>query len=230
MPFKIEEFRSEVNRKKGLARPSNFRMLITGGVLKASSSRAIALLLNKAQIPGRTLQTIDVQTHGPIRKQPYGQSIYDELSVGIYCTNDNLFPRDLFQEWQDMIAQTNNSTVNYFDQYVCDIELEQYDDAGNITFACKFQDCFPRQVSPLELDWAPSSSVHNLGVSFAYRKWHMLPIGGNPFGSNLEINSLYPNYDLGSLVDNMGLGIVSRFGGQVLSRVRTPGQFLTNIL
>lgn len=229
MPFNIEEFRSEINRQNGLAKPNNFRMLITGGILRSSSARAIALLLNRAQIPGRTLQTIDVATHGPVRKQPYGQSLYDELSVGVYCTNDNLFPRDLFQEWQEFIAKTSNSNANYFDQYVCDIELEQYDDEGNVTFACKFEDAFPRYVAPLELNWAPSTEVHNLGITFAYRKWYVTPVGLNPFGNNLSVNSLYPNFDIGGQLDDAGVGIVSRFGSQIISKVKTPGQFLSNI-
>ena len=229
MPFGIDEFKAEVNRRRGIAKASNFRMLITGGVLKNSSARALALLLNSAQIPGRTLQTIDVSTHGPVRKQPYGMSLYDDLAVNVYCTNENLFPRDLFQEWQEIIANSQNHNVNYFDQYTCRIELESYDEEGQVNFTCRFEDAYPIFVSPLNVSWGSPNEVLNLGVTFADRKWVMLPLGGLPFGGNLEINSLYPNFDIGGFVDNFSVGIVDRSTGQVFDRAKTAGRFLSNL-
>jgi hypothetical protein len=229
MPFGIDQFKAEINRRRGIARASNFRMLMTGGILKNSSARALALLLNSAQIPGRALQTIDVATHGPVRKQPYGISNYDDLVVNVYCTNENLFPRDLFQEWQEIISNSNNHNVNYFDQYVCDIELESYDEEGNVNFSCRFQDAYPIFVAPLQVDWSAGQQILNLNVSFSYRKWQMLPIGGSPFGNNLNVNSLYPNFDLGGFVDNNAVGIVDRASGQLFSKIKTGGRFLSNL-
>jgi hypothetical protein len=229
MPFSVDEFKAEVNRRRGLARASNFRMLITGGVLKNSSARALAMLLNSAQIPGRQLQTINVTTHGVVRKQPYGMSVYDDLTVGVYCTNENLFPRDLFQEWQELIINSENHNANYFDQYVCNIELESYDDQGNINYTCQFQDAYPMFVAPIQVDWNNGNQILNLNVSFAYRKWRMLPIGGNPFGGNLAINALYPNFDLAGFIDTNAVGIVDRASGQVFDKVKTAGRFLSNI-
>ena len=229
MPFSVDEFKGILNRHKGLAKASNFRMLITGGVLKNSSARALALLLNQAQIPGRQLQTVDVSTHGPVRKQPYGVSVYDDLVTSIYCTNDNLFPRDLFQEWQELIINSQNHNANYFDQYVCDIELEAYDEEGEVTYRCRFVDAYPLFVAPLQVDWAAGSQILNLNVTFTYRRWEQLPPGGRPFGDHLQINALYPNFDLGGFIDNFSVGIVDRASGQVLDRVKTGGRFLSNL-
>lgn len=228
MPFSVDEFRAEVNRQGGLARNSNFRMLMTGNVLKSSSARALAMLLNSAQIPGRSLATQDIITHGPMVKHPY-LSIYDDLSVNIYCTNNNLFPRDLFEEWQNLIVNGGNHRLNYFDQFVCDMEIEQFDQEGNVTFACKFIDAYPVAVAPLDLNWG-GNEVHNLNVQFAFRRWHIQPLPLSPFGNNLAINALYPNFDVGGIIDNFGLGVLNRADGQFLSGVKRSGQFLTNII
>lgn len=227
MPFSVDEFKSEVNRQGGLARNSHFRMLISGSVLKKSRARSLAMLVNSTSIPGRHFGTQDVITHGPMVKHPY-MNIYDDLSVNIYCTNNNLFPRDLFEEWQNMIINTGNNRLNYFDQFVSDIEVEQYDAGGNVTFACKFIDAYPLTVQPLELNWN-GNEVHNLNVNFAYRRWHIQPLPLSPFGNNLAINSLYPNFDLGGMVDNFGLAVQSRADGQFLSGIKSGGQFLSNI-
>ncbi len=228
MPFNINEFRSEINKQRGPAQPNRFRVLITGGVLKNSKARALSMLCNQAVIPGRALATTEVRTHGPIRKAPYN-SIYDDLQLGIYCTNKNLFPRDLFEEWQNSIVTTMTGRVNYFDQYVADIEIEQYDDEQNVIYACKFIDAYPMIVAPLALDWSSTNTVHNLNVTFAYRKWHMQPLPFSPFGNNLAINSLYPNFDITGAIDDFGIAVVSRADGQIMSNVKKAGNFLGNI-
>ena len=227
MPFDINDFRSEVNAQGGLAKSSNFRALITGGVLKNSKAKAIGLLLNQASIPGRILATNEIQTYGPVRKAPYRTS-YDDVQVSIYCTNDNLFPRDLFEEWQSAIINTQTGQANYFDQYVADIELEQYDDEGKTTFACKLIDAYPIIVSPLALDWSAAGTIQNLSVTFAYRRWQLDPLPISPFGNNLAINSLYPNFDLQGTIDNAGIALISRASGQFMSHTKKAGNFLGN--
>jgi len=227
VPFNINEFRSEINSQGGPAQPNRFRVLITGGVLKNSNARAISMLCNQAVIPGRALATTDIRTHGPIRKAPYN-TIYDDLQLGIYCTNKNLFPRDLFEEWQNAIITTMTGRVNYFDQYVADIEIEQYDDEQNIIYSCKFIDAYPMIVAPLALDWSITNTVHNLNITFAYRKWHMQPTPFSPFGNNLAINSLHPNVDITGAIDDSGVAIVSRADGQIMSNVKKAGNFLGN--
>jgi hypothetical protein len=177
MPFNVDGFRSEINKQKGPAQPNKFRLIITGGLytpwLRGKNIKAVSMLCNQAVVPGRNIVTNEIRTHGPIRKAPYN-SLYDDLQVGIYCTNNNLFPRDLFEEWQNAIVSTMTGQVNYFDQYVADIKLEQYDDEQNVIYSCKFIDAYPVLVAPLALDWSSTNTVHNLTVTFAYRKWHII--------------------------------------------------------
>jgi hypothetical protein len=228
MPFNVNGFKGEINKQGSLAQPNKFRVLITGGVLKNSKAQALSFLVNQAVIPGRALITNEIRTHGPIRKAPYN-TMYDDLQMGIYCTNKNLFPRDLFEEWQSSIVQTMTGRVNYFDQYVADIEIEQYDDNQNIIFACKFIDAYPMIVSPLSLDWAMTNTFQNLNVTFAYRRWHLQPLPLSPFGNNLAINSLYPNFDIEGAIDNFGIAVVSRADGQFMAQTKKAGNFLGNI-
>jgi len=228
MPFNINGFKSEINKQGGLATPNKFRMLITGGILNSSKARAIAMLINQANIPGRALATNDIRTYGPIRKAPYN-SVYDDLQISVFCTNDGLFPRDLFEEWQNSIVKTTTGQLNYFDQYVADLEVEQYDENQKIIFSCKFIDAYPVIVSPLGLDWSATNQVQNLSVTFAYRKWQIDPLPLSPFGNNLAINGLYPNVDFGGSIDDFGISVLSRADGQFFSGIKKAGNLLGNI-
>ena len=226
--FNVNEFKAELNKQNGLAQPNKFRMLITGGVLKNSRARALALLINRASIPGRGLATNEIRTHGPIRKMPYN-STYKDLQISVYCTNDGLFPRDLFMDWQNAIVDTTTGQVNYYEQYVSDIELETFDEEGNINFSCKFIDAYPVIVDEMSLDWGATNTYQNLNVTFTYRKWQEQPLPLSPFGNNLAINALYPNFDVGGAIDRFAVAAVSRADGQVFSGVKKAGQFLGNI-
>lgn len=228
MTFDVRKFKAEINGHNGLAQGTRFRALITGGVLKSSKAKALGFLINQAVIPGRHLTTQEIRTHGPIRKAPYVTQ-YDDLQLGIYCTNDHLFPRDLFEEWQDQIINTQTGRVNYFDHYVADIEIEQYDTSGKVVFACKFVDAYPITVMPLALDWNATDSIHNLQVTFAYRRWHIDPIPLSPFGNNLAINALFPNFDFQGAIDNFGIAVASRADGQFMEGAKKGGNFLGNI-
>jgi len=229
MAFKINDFKGEINKQGGLAQPNKFRLLITGGVLKGGTAKALAMLINQAVIPGRSLATNEIRTHGPIRKAPYN-SIYDDFQISVYCTNNNLFPRDMFREWQNQIINPINGQVGYFNTYTSDINLEQYDDNGKVIYACKFIDAFPYLVAPMALDWSSTNAYHNLQVTFAYRKWQQEPLPLFPFGNNLAINALYPNFDVGGLLDNFGVAVLNRADGQIMSGITKAGQFLGNIL
>ena len=174
MAFNINGFKAEINKQGGLAQPNKFRVLITGGILKSSKAQALSFLVNQAVIPGRALATSEIRTHGPIRKAPYN-TIYDDLQLGVYCTNDNLFPRDLFEEWQSSVIQTQTGRVNYFDQYVADIEIEQYDDEKNVTFACKFVDAYPISISSLPFDITTTDVEYlTAAVTFQYSYYQFI--------------------------------------------------------
>jgi hypothetical protein len=135
----------------------------------------------------------------------------------------------LFEEWQNSIIKNTTGRVNYFDQYVADLEVEQYDENQKVIFACKFIDAYPVIVAPLTLDWSATNQIQNLSVTFAYRKWQVDPLPISPFGNNLAINSLYPNFDVGGLIDDFGISVLSRSDGQFMAGVKKAGNFLGNI-
>ena len=55
----INEFKGQL-RGQHLASPTNFRVMFSGGVLKSGPSRAIAVLCNQAQLPGKSFGTNEI--------------------------------------------------------------------------------------------------------------------------------------------------------------------------
>jgi hypothetical protein len=136
----------------------------------------------------------------------------------------------LFQEWQNFIVDNNSSNeFSYFDDYVSDMIIEQFDNRGKATHSVKLIDAYPVMTAPLPLDWATESSFHNFQVTMAYRYWREEPLSLNPFGNYLRVNSLYPNFDISGALEKTGVALFSRVDGQFMSKVQQTISFGRNI-
>ena len=63
----------------------------------------------------------------------------------------------------------------------------------------------------------------------AYRYWRQEPLDLNPFGSFLNVNSLYPNFDIAGALEETGVAIFSQADGQLMSSVGQQMSFATNV-
>ena len=227
MPFSINEFKGKLGGQS-LASPALFRVLFTGSIVRSDEASLLAVLCNQAQFPGRSFQTNEYTTHGPIRKVPY-QNVYDDVVMSLYCRED-MGTNKIFQEWQNYIVDNSSSSeYSYFDDFVTDVIIEQYNAQGKVTHACKLIDAYPVMVAPVQLDWATKDSFHNIQVTMAYRYWRQEPLDLNPFGSFLTSNSLYPNFDISGALEKTGVALFSRADGQFMSRVGQQMSFASNV-
>lgn len=168
----IEEFRASFNEE--LARPSRFKVKfnpasVNGQLARIINAQTLSFRCESASLPGRSIATADLRIYGPTEKYPY-QSIYDDISLTFICT-DSMLEKKFFDQWLEIINPQNSWNMNYKKSYVMDIEIEQYDNADNVTHAIKLIDAFPLNVNELGLDWSTTDSYHKLTVSFAYTYW-----------------------------------------------------------
>ena len=226
MAFNINDFKARVGGN--LAHPANFRVMFAGAIVDAEPARLLAFLCNQAQLPGRAFATLEYTTHGPIRKIPY-QNIYDDVVLSFYVKED-MGVKELFQEWQNFIVDNNtDSQFSYFDDFVTDIIIEQFDSTGKSTYGCRLIDAYPLMVAPVQLDWGDKDSFMNLQVTFAYRYWREEPLNLNPFGNYLTVNDLYPNFDVSGALNQFGVAAFSRADGQVMSGIGQRINFMKNL-
>jgi len=227
MPFNLNEFKAKLDGQL-LANPAYFRVLFTGSIVRSDEASLLAVLCNQAQLPGRSFVTNEYTTHGPIRKVPY-QNIYDDVVLSLYCRED-MGTFKIFQEWQNYIVNSSSANeFSYFDDFTSDIIIEQYNSLGKVTYACKLIDAYPVMVAPLQLDWGNKDSFSNMQVTMAYRYWRQEPLDLNPFGSFLNVNSLYPNFDISGALENTGVALFSLADGQFMSRVGQQMSFASNV-
>ena len=159
--------------KTDLARPSRFDVTLYPPQLMRNSdpteyTQRLNMRCENAELPSRTLQTYDLKTYGPTEKFPY-QNAYNDVNL-TFIVGDDMFERQFFDNWMNYISSTNDFNFKYWNDYVTDINIVQYNVTNEASYGCQLIDAYPIAVNQLDLDWT-SDGHHKLTVVFAYTFW-----------------------------------------------------------
>ena len=157
--------------KKDIARPSRFDVFINlPPAIRFQEFNAASLLYRceNAQLPGRTIGTVDQKTYGPIEKFPY-LTTFTDLDL-TFIVDDDMSQKTFFDNWLDYINPLNTNDYQYKENYSADIRINQYSVNNQLTYSVNILDAYPISVNQLDLDWG-SDGYHKLSVTFAYTRW-----------------------------------------------------------
>ena len=170
MAGSISDFKSSF--RTDLARPSRFDVLIPiPVVLFASpyvSSRSLTYRCEAAVLPGRTFETHEQKTYGPIEKFPHLTS-YTDVDLTILM-DDDMKQKYAFDAWLNSINSPIDNNYSYKDSYSTTITINQYDVTNKMSYSVDLYEAFPTSMNQLDLDWS-NDGVHKLSVTFAYTYW-----------------------------------------------------------
>lgn len=140
-----------------------------------SMSRYLALQCETAELPGKTLMTMDGKVYGPTFKVPY-YTQYEDMQMTFLCTNE-FYERKLFERWIEAINPTDTYNMRYAKddetRYLTNIKVVQYDDFIKKIFVVELIDAFPIGIAAQPLSWQ-DDNFHRLNVRFAYTKYRVI--------------------------------------------------------
>jgi len=160
-----------------VSRPNKFYVVVNVPPFLLSQysnmPRALSFRCETAEIPGRTINTID-QKFGsnPIEKFP-NQSSYNDLTL-TFIVSDDMSEKAFFDAWMDFINPTSNFNFKYKVDYAVPIYINQYDVTDQLSFQVECIDAYPIAINQLDLDWS-SDGHHKLTVVFAYTYYNTYP-------------------------------------------------------
>jgi hypothetical protein len=184
------KFRVRVNIPAGLASPANPELPDLW-----QTARFLEYWAEGAQIPAFGLATAQAYRYGygVPEKRPYATNFTD---VPITFIMDDFSEKwFFFQSWINMIFNTNmvdginnvfSQGVNvgggaaglwmtydpyllsYKDEYLTDLTIEVFTREGELSNMVTLRECFPIDMSSIDLDWNDKNSYAKLRVVFAY--------------------------------------------------------------
>lgn len=169
MAGSIADFKASFNTD--IARPSRFDVEIpipVGLIPYRGTARRMSMRCENAELPGRTIATMNQKIYGVEEKFPY-QSTFGDIAL-TFIVGDDMKEKLLFDAWMNWINPTINYNLKYKADYASTLRINQYDLQNKVSYSVDLIDAYPISMNSMNLDWS-SDSHHRLIVVFAYTSW-----------------------------------------------------------
>lgn len=156
---------------KDVARASRFDVTIPvplGMILYLNTAKSLNYRCEGASLPGRTLQTLEQKTYGPIEKYPYLTS-YTDIDL-TFIVDDDMKQKVFFDAWLNYINPQNSNNFRYKEDYSTGITINQYDVTNQLSYSVTLYQAYPISMNQMDLDWS-SDGFHKIVVTFAFTSW-----------------------------------------------------------
>ena len=196
--FNINSFKSHVGRS-GMLQNNKFlcRFYVPVGMQAAGENNAdyreIARLLEywceATNLPGVALNIHEVRRYGygPFEKRPHAPQFTD-LNLQFYADSGGAI-WTFWQQWIKLVmnydfrngirgrtgaADMEPYELNYRDQYVADVEINVYDNAGKLSMTTMLREAYPVFVGDIPLNWGDQSNLMRIPVTLTFADWFNL--------------------------------------------------------
>ena len=166
MTLSVDLFREKLHQRHGPAPVNRYEVTIPG-------YSNLTFLCEQAELPGKTILTVEDKLYGPVRKIGYGQMFIDTTMTFI-CTAKGWEEKEFFDTWQNQIVDPEMYDASYYEDYTTDISLTTYTEGNKSSYGIQFMEAFPLNVGAINLGWSQNNEYARLSVTFAYRKWEEL--------------------------------------------------------
>jgi hypothetical protein len=195
MPFDINEFKSAINSGDGLMKTNKYVVTIPAPIVMLDSinvARNLVFFCENVNFPGYMLTTHGVRRYGygPIEKRPFGPNF---TQLQCLFMNDNKNQNwEFFNNWLSRIIPHDTSQgidtsingqlpyeVEYKVNYLTDIHIDIYDDAGVKRSRVVCKEAFPSQVPDTPLSWSDNNNNLKFQVAFEFQDWYYVKPDNN---------------------------------------------------
>jgi hypothetical protein len=117
----IEQLKSAASKSQGFAMANLFQVILPP--LAGVSSEQINVICKMTELPGRQIMSMEQQLGTVMRKVASGYATTD-INMSFYVMNDHAITK-YFDAWQKLAHDQDTYRVNYYIDYVKDVEIKQ---------------------------------------------------------------------------------------------------------
>lgn len=130
--------------------------------------RKILLFCSDISIPGLTIASNQLRTHGEVREVP-NEKMYDNASLSFYVDN-NMEVKEYFDAWMNSIQDPFTRNFNYYDDYTTELIIDVEDTKDRKRYQITMYEAYPKNISPIQVGY-DQKEVMKLQVSMNYKYW-----------------------------------------------------------
>lgn len=130
---------------------------------------SINVKCHTATLPQRALMTREHRQNSAPFRVPYSAS-YEPVTFSFYM-DSNADSRDYFEVWQSAVVNLGTNTINFYDEYVSDIEMVMLDPYGEESYGVTLFDAYPTSIGMIDLSYGQVNAYTTCVVSMSYKSW-----------------------------------------------------------
>ena len=205
----MNEFLAAV-KTEGLMRSNRFSVFfnVPASIQQTIDLRKVMLYCETAALPGVSVATVESKIFGEFREMPYGR-LFENVGLQFFVDN-SMTVKTLFDEWINSIQNPRTRVMNYYKNYITDIDITVYDLAEKKRYTVTLYEAYPKAIGAITLDYK-DREVMRVTVSMNYKYWTASSVTDIPSSSGSNV--------LDSALLNSG------FSG---SGFKVPTQYFTN--
>ena len=190
----LNDVLSSFHSNNGYAQPNRFEILILppskralppnsggtnnifSGAERKSDIRSISMRCDSISLPGRNLSTMtDANIYGPTREIVEGVTFAEDINI-VFNGSSGLDERVFFENWQRQAFNEETWDVEYYNDYVGEVEIYLLDKQEQRRYGLKLHEAFPKTVGANELGMGQNGEIIKTTVGFTFRFWTALSI------------------------------------------------------
>jgi hypothetical protein len=170
--LRVDDFKGKLTG--GGARANMFEVNISFPGYTGGSKEITNFMCRAAQLPASTINPVEVPFRGRIVKLA-GDRTFEPWTITVY--NDTDFQvRDAFEAWMDgmnsHVGNTGERSNNAgYGTYASNMEVIQLDQTGRGVKTYFLKNCFPVNVSAIDLDYSQVGEIEQFTVTVEYDYW-----------------------------------------------------------
>ena len=163
--MRIDKFVSAISKYQPLTRYTWGIFIGKPGV----DNERLNLMIRECSLPGRSLKGNEFAPYGPGRTMAARHEYTEDFSMTFLVGKDG-YESDLFAAWMDKVVDPKTHNPNYYENYVVDVGIQQYDKGGLLRYAWKFYEVYPVGIGLTELDNSADGEHYiKSDIMFKYR-------------------------------------------------------------
>jgi hypothetical protein len=172
----INELQSRIGQY-GLTHPNRFQVDLAPPtalqpLIPALMKERLAIQCETAQLPGKSFSTKEQRIYGPVRKFPYTATYTSTIDL-TFRVGVDFVERSIFDAWQDIVMNSKTNMFGYYNTYVTDLFVHQFDREDQRIYSVKLIEAWPEAIQPIELSASTNNTYNRQTITFAYRQWEV---------------------------------------------------------
>jgi hypothetical protein len=151
------------------ARPNLFRISFAGGLVGATTS-TLSFLCKAGQVPASSIGIIDVPMVGGRRYKIGGERSFADWTVTVM--NDGSFAnRTALENYQKLFVSNDYNTTSVGARSttaLTTVTVEHLGAGGEVTRTYKLNNCWPSDISTIDLSYDTTDSLEEFTVTWTY--------------------------------------------------------------